>query len=285
MIPPLSSTTTSQASPDLLLEHIAHAHNPDAEAHRIPWYFQGHLVGSISDTWRELATHHLGHKLDATSLSQVHALCQSIRLQVSQWMDEPFGLYIPSQITPIGQVPRGAVSHLGLQAYGVHANGFVRKADGIHMWVAKRSMNKPTFPGQWDNMVGGGLTAGFTPDQVLAKETDEEAGLQLEQMLNVEPVGILNYQHSHAGGLRNDRLVIYDLELPEGLTPHPKDGEVERFECWPLDQLRQVVSRTREFKYNCNLVIMEFLLRHSALDDHPDKEAIAEALNERFQPT
>jgi len=268
----------------MILDHFAYAHNPDAFSRRVPWYFAGKLAGSFHTDWLTLAQQHLGQDLNTNSLSAVQDLCQAIKAQVSRWQDEPFGFYLAGQDHAIGQVPRGAVPHLGLQAYGVHANGYVRKADGLHMWVAKRAQDKMTFPGQWDNLVGGGLTADYSPDEVLAKETDEEAGLAIEQVRRVDFVGRLSYQHAHEGGLRNDCLFVYDLELPEDLVPTPKDGEVERFECWPLATLIDVIDTSDAFKYNCNLVVTEFLMRHGALDLHPKREQIQQALNERFQP-
>ena len=55
------------------------------------------------------------------------------------------------------------------------------------------------------------------------------------------------------------------------------------FECWPIEKVLDVVDSTEDFKYNCNLVIAEFLLRHKALEDHPEFSEIQTALNERFQ--
>lgn len=268
----------------MILEHFQIAHTPGAIANRTPWTFNGRPAGSIGPDWLALAKDILGPTLNARDLAQVQTLCEAIQAQVAHWQDEPFGLYVAGQTEPVGQIHRGAVPHLGLKAYGVHANGFVRKSDGLHMWVAKRAQNKLTFPGKWDNMVGGGLTAGHTPDEVLAKETDEEAGLSLEQLTDVRFVGQLSYQHAHQNGLRNDCLYLYDLELPEGLEPTPKDGEVERFECWPIERLVEIINTTHDFKYNCNLVITEFLMRHGALDKHPQRAAIQSALDQRFQP-
>ena len=31
------------------------------------------------------------------------------------------------------------VPHFGVPAYGVHMNGYVRKSDGIHMWIGRRA--------------------------------------------------------------------------------------------------------------------------------------------------
>lgn len=266
------------------MEHIRFAHNSQDAAPRTSWWFNGKTAGSVNPSLQPLAESIFGSDLNATSIEQVQSLCDAIKPAQTYWIDEPFGFYLPGQTTPVGQLPRAAVSHLGLLAYGVHANGFTMRDGQPHIWVAKRAMDKPTFPGQWDNMVGGGLTAGYTHREILVKETDEEAGLSVEDMLSTTFVGRLSYQHAHQGGLRNDCLFIYDLEMPEDMVPHPKDGEVERFELWSMDRLRDTLSTTRDFKYNCNLVMIEFMLRYGVLDDHPDIEQIKSELDQRFEP-
>lgn len=100
---------------------------------------------------------------------------------------------------------------------------------------AKRSSTKTTFPGQWDNLVGGGLTAGFTADEILAKESLEEANLDLALAKRVESAGLIRYSHLGDDGLRNNALYLYDIELPLDWTPEPNDGEVECFELWDMD--------------------------------------------------
>ena len=42
------------------------------------------------------------------------------------------------------------------QAYGVHINGYVETDAGLELWVARRSKNKPTWPGKLDHIVAGG---------------------------------------------------------------------------------------------------------------------------------
>jgi len=42
------------------------------------------------------------------------------------------------------------------QAYGVHINGFVETDAGLELWVARRSKDKPTWPGKLDHIVAGG---------------------------------------------------------------------------------------------------------------------------------
>ena len=43
---------------------------------------------------------------------------------------------------------------LGVTQYGVHVNGFYKSDDGgLHMWIAKRSPTKQTWPGKLDQLV------------------------------------------------------------------------------------------------------------------------------------
>jgi hypothetical protein len=48
---------------------------------------------------------------------------------------------------------RAATPLFGISTFGVHVNGYVYKEGEIHMWVAKRSKTKQTYPGLWDNTV------------------------------------------------------------------------------------------------------------------------------------
>ena len=57
---------------------------------------------------------------------------------------------------PLALVERAAAVHLGIKAYGVHVNGYVRGPFGIELWVATRSKDKPTWPGRLDHIVAGG---------------------------------------------------------------------------------------------------------------------------------
>ena len=82
-------------------------------------------------------------------------------------------------------------------------------------------------------------------------------------------------------GLKPDVQFCYDLELPDGFTPVNQDGEIAEFFLWPIAKVAEVVSETREFKFNCNLVIIDFLLRHGLIDPHhPDYLDIAKGLRQ-----
>ena len=172
---------------------------------------------------------------------------------------------------PLMQIERVACPFFGFRSFGVHLNGFVRQTDGMYMWIARRSRNKTTYPGMLDNMVAGGQPFGLGLKENLIKECGEEAGIPLEISRNVRPVGVIMYDHQSAEGAKPDRQYCFDLELTENFRPVAVDGEVEEFMLWPLHQVAEIVHKTFEFKFNCNLVIIDFLIRHGYLD--ADNEA------------
>jgi thiamine pyrophosphokinase len=117
-----------------------------------------------------------------------------------------------------------------------------------------------------DNIVAGGIPAGLSPEECLVKEAAEEASLPAELAARAVPAGRVAYVMANDEGLRRDVLHCYDLELPEGVVPRPQDDEVERFELRPAaDVLREVAGGDR-VKFNVNLVLIAFFLRHGLLD-------------------
>lgn len=180
---------------------------------------------------------------------------------------------------PLLRIDRAAVPFFGINAYGLHINGFVRRRDGIHLWVGKRAMDRGIAPGQYDNLVAGGQPAGLSLTDNLLKEAREEADLPPELARQARPVGIIHYVMEKKSGLKPDYLFTYDLELDEDFTPRNTDGEVERFELWPLDEVAASVRDSDDWKFNVNLVVIDFLIRHGWLTpDHPDYIALCRGL-------
>ncbi len=172
--------------------------------------------------------------------------------------------------TPVAAIDRAGLPALGLPAFGVHVNGFVRKTDGLHLWVGRRAMDRQVAPGKFDHLVAGGIPMGYSAGETLLKEADEEASLAAEVARRAVAVGVVSYRLTLPEGLRNDTLFIYDLEMPPGIVPFNRDGEVERFELWPADRVIGELRATDNFKFNVNLVLIDFLIRHGLLD--PDSE-------------
>jgi 8-oxo-dGTP pyrophosphatase MutT (NUDIX family) len=163
---------------------------------------------------------------------------------------------------PLAQIDRSAVPWFGVKGFGIHVNGFVRKPDGIYLWIAERAADRQVDPGKLDNLIGGGQPIGLTLEDNLCKEAHEEAGIAAPLARTAKPVRIIGYLVERMHGLRNDVLFVYDLELPETFAPRNTDGEVAAFALTPLAEAAALVRHSDRFKFNCNLVVTDFLVRH-----------------------
>jgi 8-oxo-dGTP pyrophosphatase MutT (NUDIX family) len=173
------------------------------------------------------------------------------------------------------ELDRAAVPWFGVRAWGVHVNGFVRRGGELGMWIAHRARGRINYPGMLDNIVAGGQPMGLTLRENMLKECEEEASLPAAIAERAVCVGSISYVAENEHGVKPDRMFCYDLELPSDVTPHPRDGEVERFELMPLGRVAGLVRDTREFKFNCNLVILQFLVRHGWLTAANEREYAA----------
>jgi len=161
----------------------------------------------------------------------------------------------------LGQIDRGALPLLGLLAQGVHVNGLVARPDGLHLWMARRSLTKRLDPGKLDHLVAGGMCAGTNIQTTLTKEAEEEASIPPELSQTATPVATLCYAMYRPEGLRRDILHCFDLHLPASFTPTPADGEVETFELVPIETAFALVRDTDSLKFNVNLVLIDLFLR------------------------
>ncbi|MCB1858209.1 MAG: DUF4743 domain-containing protein [Gammaproteobacteria bacterium] len=159
-------------------------------------------------------------------------------------------------------IDRAAAPFFGVLTFGQHLNGFVRTDQGLKMWVGKRSAERLRFPGKFDHLVAGGLPYGVGLRENLAKECWEEAGIPSAVAAQAIAVGAVTYVIEFDRGLKPDVLYCYDLELPETFQPRCTDGEVEEFYLWPIEQVMETMKAREAFKLNCNLVIIDFLIRH-----------------------
>jgi 8-oxo-dGTP pyrophosphatase MutT (NUDIX family) len=162
-------------------------------------------------------------------------------------------------------IDRAAAARFGIRAFGQHVNGFVRSRDGLKLWVGRRAADRINFPGRLDHLVAGGLPWGIGMQDNLVKECWEEAGIPESLARQAVPVGAVTYTIETKQGLKPDTLYCYDLELPEDFQPRCTDGEVSGFYLWPLERVMETVRESDDFKLNCNLVIIDFLIRHGYL--------------------
>jgi isopentenyldiphosphate isomerase len=263
------------------LRHIE-ACNPPLDEVFLPWWVDGQAVGWVRPAFMqelrrfpavfEFADEHelqLNPRLQSF-VSRTEAL-EEVARELSAmgvtpgYMNEPYAVTAQGRESALCAVDRSAASHFGVRSFGQHLNGFVRREDGIHMWLGRRAHDRLLFPGALDNMVAGGLPHALGLQENLIKECGEEAGVPEALAREAVAVGAVSYNRVAERGFRRDVLYCYDLELPEDFVPVNTDGEVSEFLLLPLDEVAAIVRDTDEFKLNCNLVIIDFLIRHGWL--------------------
>jgi 8-oxo-dGTP pyrophosphatase MutT (NUDIX family) len=213
----------------------------------------------------------------------VESVLKSLRKRrfLDGWRNELYAVTAAFGSRPLFAMERAAVPLFGIRAYGVHMNGYVRQPDGLHMWIGRRSRAKHAYPGMLDNTVAGGLPYGMSARDCLAKECEEEAGIPHELSRRAVAVGAITYCAETHEGLRPDVQYCFDLELPADFQPVCHDGEIDQFTLLPLAEVARLVRDTEEFKFNCNLVIIDFLVRHGFLGpEDPDYVAIVQGLHQ-----
>jgi isopentenyldiphosphate isomerase len=176
-------------------------------------------------------------------------------------------------------IDRACAPHFGVRAFGQHMNGFVREAGRLKMWIGRRSADRRAFPLCLDNLVAGGLPWGVTLAENLRKECREEANMPQTLADRAVPVSAVTYCRDSKRGLKPDVMYCYDLEVPADFEPRCTDGEVDDFYLWTVERVMETVSESEEFKLNCNLVVIDFLVRHGYISqDSPDYLQIIQGL-------
>ena len=237
-------------------------------------------VGSVAEAhlpalaawpqWIDVAPHavalHFGgdvDRIDAHWATVNHAL-RAHGLIVA-WRDEPYGVW-DEQEASHATIERAASRFWGTLTLGAHCNGYAADAQGrpTHLWVAKRSLSKPTDPGMLDNLIGGGVPLGQSPWEALQREAFEEAGLAPEEIAQAMPGRIVALHCDIPEGLQREHLHVYDLRLPEGRTPQNQDGEVAWHQCWPVADALAAAAEGR-FTTDAALATLDFAVRHGVV--------------------
>jgi 8-oxo-dGTP pyrophosphatase MutT (NUDIX family) len=200
--------------------------------------------------------------------------------RVPKWRNETFDVAPRWGASPVFRLDRGAVPFFGTRAYGVHLNGYRREGNTLSLWVGRRAPDKKVAPDKLDNLVAGGVGNGHGLDDTLLKEGEEEASIPTSLTKRSLPVGAVSYRMETELGIRDDVLFVYDLEMPADFSPKNQDGEIVHFELMPASAVLERVRSTDEFKFNVNLVILDFALRHGLLrPDDPEYLDVATGLH------
>lgn len=153
-------------------------------------------------------------------------------------------------------IERSACRALGIGTHAVHMNAFT--ADG-RLVVARRADNKAVDPGMWDNLVGGMVAAGESELEALARETHEEAGLDLSVLATVRG-SVIREARPVREGYMVETLQVFDTVLPGDAEPRNLDGEVAAIETRDVDEVLDAIERG-EFTLESALVTLDGLQR------------------------
>jgi 8-oxo-dGTP pyrophosphatase MutT (NUDIX family) len=229
----------------------ARAHEPPLKP-RVPLRWNGREIGSVeqglvtaidalsaADGCRLLCHEAMGFTVHGDLCDGLQRLAQYLREAglAHVWRDEQVRV-CDTHGMPLSRVERGVVRVLGIATRAVHLIGFDTRG---HVWLQQRALTKANDPGLWDTLMGGMVSHADSLETALERETWEEAGLRIDDLLDLEQCGWLHLRRPARDGTRHGYMVE-DIAwsrctLPEGTTPVNQDGEVERFECVPRDEV------------------------------------------------
>lgn len=97
----------------------------------------------------------------------------------------------------------------------------------------------------------------------------EEAGIPQSLSSQCRGVGAISYFMELSRGLYPEIQFVYDLQIPNDFKPQNTDGEVGAFYHLTLNEVLEKI-RNNEFKPNCALITIDFLIRHGHIS--PENE-------------
>jgi len=257
-----------------------HASHAGRELPALPFYVKEHVVGwlrpSFADRLRRWphvfevgeAYVHLKAKPD-TPAGRTDAIAEVIRELardgvVTGWRDEMVSITTAYGQPELLRIERAASRHFGIMAYGSHLNGFVHRGGMTHVWIARRSPDKPVDPDRLDNLVGGRISAGMSVDETLRKESWEEAGMSPGLLAGLNCIGAVRVEYSVPEGLHREILFVHDLYLPDDFKPQNQDGEVSEIRCMAVEDVMASIL-AGEFTLDAGVVMIDGLLRLGAV--------------------
>ncbi|RAL14072.1 thiamine pyrophosphokinase-related protein [Aspergillus homomorphus CBS 101889] len=207
------------------------------------------------------------------------------------WRDELYPVYGPNGEFLL-EMERSASPLFGIVSYGVHSTCYVEDADGMRLWIPRRSRTKQTYPGMLDNSVAGGMSSNEHPFECLVREAREEASLPEEvTRANAVAAGCVTYFYVRgpkAGGetdlAQPEVEYIFDVKVDADVVLKPGDSEVEQFHLLSVEETKKALANG-EFKPNCAVVLIDFFIRHGILtaEDEPDYLEILARIHRRLE--
>ncbi len=172
------------------------------------------------------------------------------------WRDELLDVRPHPDQPPVATLERAACRTLGITTTAVHLNAFT--PDG-RVIVARRADHKQIDPGKWDNLVGGMVPAGESEELALAREAQEEAGLDLTGR-TITRGGRVHVTRIVPEGYQSEIVQVFDTVLADGVTLTNQDGEVAAIEPREVEAVLAAI-RDDQFTLEAALVLLDGLRR------------------------
>jgi 8-oxo-dGTP pyrophosphatase MutT (NUDIX family) len=202
------------------------------------------------------------------------------------WRDELFAIAPAFGRPALFVIERGAARYFGFRTAAAHVNGVTQRNGETIMWLARRSRGKAVDPGLLDNLVGGGIAAGFRVDETVVKEAWEEAGIDAALARTARPAGLVHSKRVMSDGLQRESLFVHDLVLPPPFVPVNQDGEAVEHRLVSLDEAARTLAATSgpdELTLDASAVVLDYLIRHGRVQpDQPGYADVALALHRRL---
>ena len=214
----------------------------------------GRLMGSGSELNALLAT-------VATTLRQAGCAPGWRNELLDVWPEHPLGSAASPDSSALGAIERGVVRPLGLLTQAVHLSGWSQNG---HLWVARRSLTKATDPGMWDTLVGGLVSSKEDVQVGLVRESDEEAGLEAEDIANRTPIRtIARMLRQVPEGYQVEDVLTCECVLPAHVIPKNRDGEVMEIQLMAPATIFTMLTQGA-FTLEASIVLTEDLLRRAS---------------------
>jgi 8-oxo-dGTP pyrophosphatase MutT (NUDIX family) len=199
---------------------------------------------------------------------------------LTAWRDELYAVAAGANARPCFHLERAAARYFGIVTRAAHVNGLVGDGGEVRMWIARRSDAKAIDPGQLDNLVGGGVRAGTSIAETVAREAWEEAGIAPALMTRCRPAGTVKICRAQPDGVQREIVYVHDVWLPPGYAPSCVDGEAVAHRLVDLAQAASLIAHTAGADVvtaDASLVILDCLFRLGAIaPDSPHFLALAE---------
>ncbi|KAK6717293.1 hypothetical protein SNK05_000491 [Fusarium graminearum] len=201
------------------------------------------------------------------------------------------------------RIPTPLRGFLGILTVGVHLNVYSKDTGEYRIWVARRASGPEySYPGMLDQIVAGGMDPEdrdhelLVPLRTLIREAREEVGLEIDERtrtvfvpgtetrprreigkaVRISHITFFDKKDPRTGELNEHQLepgvrIIYDLELTSEYYPQPNEPSIDSIMAMDVSQVKESLSQEGEWKPNCGLVMLEFLVRHQLVNMNNDR--------------